>query len=104
MVLQQAVEERLVAVLQGDHADILFDIGRLALDIPQGALHLGVDAVDRRRDQPFDVQGATLVGTEAGSLVEQRIGQNVDPAFLGLDDQAAIPLLNEIRRHRDPPV
>jgi hypothetical protein len=73
VVDDRAVEQRLVAVLQGDHEDVLLERVRLVLVVLQDPGLLFLDGVDVRRQQPADFEGITFRFREGRPLVEPRI-------------------------------
>jgi hypothetical protein len=70
VVDDRTVEQRLVAVLQGDHEDVLLERVGLQLVVLQDPGLLLVDGVDVRGQQPADLEGITFRFRERRTLVE----------------------------------
>ena len=80
---QDAVEERLVAVLQGRQADVALEVVRLAADVLELEGDLLLDGRDARRHEPAQAERVALVVGEGGALVEQRLGDQFAPTATG---------------------
>ena len=78
----QAVEERLVAVLQARQVDELLEVARLRLEVLVGPVHLLVDVAHGRRHQAAEVELVALPLREGGALVGERVQQQ-RPSLLG---------------------
>ena len=78
----QAVEERLVAVLQARQVDELLEVGRLRLEVLVGPVHLLADGADGRRDQAAEIELVALPAGERGAFVRDRVQQQ-RPSLLG---------------------
>ena len=78
----QAVEERLVAVLQARQVDELLEVARLRLEVLVGPVHLLANGADGRRNQAAEVELVALPLRERGALVGERVQQQ-RPSPLG---------------------
>ena len=78
----QAVEERLVAVLQARQVDELLETARLRLEVLVGPVHLLVHGAHGRRHQAAEVELVALPLREGGALVGERVQQQ-RPSRLG---------------------
>ncbi len=71
----QAVEQRLVAVLEARQVDELLEVGRLHLEVLVRPVELLVHGADGRRHQAEDVELVALPPREGGALVRVRVQQ-----------------------------
>ena len=76
VVVQQAEEQRLVAVLERGEVDVFLDRRRLRLEILIHAIELLLDRRHRGRDQAVEMERFTLAGAERRPLVDQRVGEH----------------------------
>ena len=76
VVVQQAEEQRLVAVLERGEVDVLLDRRRLRQEVLIHAIELLLDGRDGRRDQAVEMERFTLAGAERRPLVDQRVGEH----------------------------
>src|SRR5690606_34869141 len=70
-LLEERVEEHLVAVLEAAQVDVLVDVRRGAQEVAVGALQLLVEGGHVRRQQPLQAENPPLLGRERRALVEQ---------------------------------
>ena len=80
VVEEDAVEQRLVAVLEGREADVPLEVVGLVADVLQLEADLLVDVDDARREEPAEAEGVALILGERGVLVEDGIGEQREPA------------------------
>ena len=78
VVDHRAVEQRLVAVLQRDHEDVLLEGRGLVLVVFQHPGLLLLDRVHDRRQQPAELVGVPLLLVERRPLVDPRVVQQGD--------------------------
>lgn len=62
LVTDQAIEETDVGVPEPGQEDVLLDVGRLASELGEGTLLLGLEGLDLGRAQSLDMKGGTELG------------------------------------------
>lgn len=96
---QQAVEERLVAVLQGGEADVALEGGGLRHHRVVRALDLLLDGLDAARQQALEPKPSALFLGERRPLVEERVSQDVAPAQRGVRAELVGGALEVVTHH-----
>ena len=85
MLGHQAVEQRLVGILQPAQQHIALEIGLERMQGFHAAADLHLERADMRRQEAVQPEGVALVVGERRALVEQRIGQQVGAGEIDLD-------------------
>ena len=90
MLSEQAIEQRLVAVLKRRESDVALEVVALAPQVFHLERNLLLDRRDLRREQAAEPELLTLPLVEGNTLVQQRVREQVD-ATIGHGDRTAGP-------------
>jgi len=77
VVDEEAIEERLVPVLERGEADISLEVIALSADVLKLERHLVLDDRHPGRQQPSEAEGPPFGVGEGRSLVEQTLGNDI---------------------------
>ena len=93
VVDEDAIEEVLVAVLEGSEADVPLERVLLPRDVPVDPERLLLHGAHRFGQQPDEAEGLPLLEGEGGALVVHRVIEERGPAAADLDAEAALAVL-----------
>ena len=98
VLIHQAVEEDLVAVLEVAQVDVLLQFRPLLAEVGVAAFELLLDRPDVRRQEPVEPEAVALLLGEGAALVEHRAVQQRDAPQGDLQHLEPVPV------DRDPEV
>jgi hypothetical protein len=91
MVHHHSIKEPLVAVLQRDQIDVLFDGGCFATKVLQDLLDLLVLRQNLWGQEPAEVEPVPFVFRESRSFIEARVVEKIDSLVVGWRSIAIAP-------------